>query len=292
MRSPTLASQEELTPVQLRIEERIREFDLVALLRTLFSLGYSWGDFLFSSCPSMRSVDSLCQHIRFISSKVEIFLNLGLLASNSPLPSFFFKLMDDDTIGGELFQKYLHFFDHHLLNGLMQSTAIEHNRAYFPSWREAQRDYFTLAGLDSLATFALLIQLTYPDFSTSVTKRPKSIPIRESAFSLGKPLGRESIIGGNATKTYTSFHVVITTDEPCYKIQTPWPIEIRRRLAEYLSPLLSRVEIHLSLLLIIRGHEGRMKLSPASYLGFEPLGKGGAPFELLVFYGRTRAFIS
>ena len=98
------------------IAQRIHEFDVHALLNLLHHIGYSPEEILFRSHLTTISPSSLLQRIEFLSvpfRRVVVTINLGLMGPNSPLPSYFFKMIDK-LWNEKAFLDFISFFDHHL----------------------------------------------------------------------------------------------------------------------------------------------------------------------------------
>jgi len=270
----------------------VKSFDICSLLKALHYLGYGWDDIFFKGIAHHTSNSSLCHEIAFgekVYPKVTLTLNLGLLSSCSLLPSFFYQAIDKDSVGGERFLRFLNFFNHYLIKEFLKTSLIEENTQLFPNWSETQRDYFSLLGLDTLSTVTFLIQIVFPEFDVVITKNLKSIKLEEFAFFLGKGgIGEDAILGGNVSKTFASFKAILFIDEELSDLLIPWPIEIRKRLKTVVFPLLQRVDIHLTVLLVIRNKKSQMTLSQGSYLGFERVGNSPHPFELMIFHGHVK----
>jgi hypothetical protein len=279
-----------MDPRQILIKE-VKAFDPCSLLHALGYLGYQWDDLFFEGISHSKSASSIWEKIDFYETgypKVCLTVNLGLLSNFSPLPSFFFRKIDLDPLGGERLIRFLNFFNHHLLKEFFESTLLENNEKLFPNWIERQRDYFSLLGLNSVSTIHFLMTLSFPEFDVLVDKQIKHLTLENSGLFLGKgALGDDSSMGGRATKTFSSFKVTLFTDEEFFGLFTPWPLEIQKRLDEMIFPLVRRVDIHLTVTLIIRGKEGHLTLCSDSHLGFDRIGKSSSPFELLIFYGHS-----
>jgi len=116
--------------IEARIAERIHSFDLPALLDVLKACGYTQGEIEYRSHRSLLSHGHLVQAISFQRTprrRVVVTVNLGLLSTHSPLPSFFFKAMDQ--ISHDQLEDFLSYFDHHLLHARLSGYSPERDEA-------------------------------------------------------------------------------------------------------------------------------------------------------------------
>ena len=110
-----------------KIEKKIRLFDICSLVKILRSLGFHEDDIYFESHLNHSSPISLCEKITFSkhAPRVLILLNMGLLSSQSSLPSFFIKYMENEEVYADKFLRFLSFFSHHLIRGIEQRKLIQ-----------------------------------------------------------------------------------------------------------------------------------------------------------------------
>ena len=96
--------------IELKIQSKKDEFDFISLWRLLNYLGYANNRIRFKSYNSLVSQNSLIRKLSFDGQdekKVVITLNLGLLGPQTPLPSYFQKMIDDGDNGcGTIFSVY------------------------------------------------------------------------------------------------------------------------------------------------------------------------------------------
>ena len=276
-----------------KIAKNIRSFDLVALVRLLNRLGFPRSEIYFECHEALSSATSLCQSITFsnISPRVRIQLNLGLLGTNSPLPTFFQKYMEEEEINPKTFARFLGFFNHHLVQQFLEMTEPQHHFPFFTNWRETKCHYLSLLGFQSISTLWLLMKLIFPELVVNIKKNARLVRLDSSSLTLGRDgLGYESYIGERYEQTLSSFNVTFTTDDEVSVLGTPWPIEINKRLGSLLFPILKGTDLHLTLSLIIRKKFNCIHLGANSFLGFDRIGKNRKPFKLLLFHGFIRDF--
>ncbi len=274
-----------------KIEGRIRDFDLKSLVVALESVGIKRSEIYFESNPQNTSAKSLCESISFSKRfpKVRVVLNMGLLGANSPLPSYFQKLMDEEEIDAERFMRFLGFFNHLLIKQHLNLMLPEKNRDFFDDWEETHFHYLSLLGFESISTLWLLIKISFPELVVNIKKNARMLRLNSSSLVLGRDsLGPNSYIGERLEQTLSSFRIVFTTEDETSELGTPWPIEITNRLRKWLFPVLSKTDVHLSILLVIKHKTGHIHLTQNHHLGFDRIGLSTAPFELLLFHGYVK----
>ena len=91
------------------IRRRIADFDLFALLDLLEFMGYESEEIVFRGHATQVSPPALLHDIEFHTSpgeRVVISINFGLLAADSPLPSYFLHVLEqtdvDEDQGGHV----------------------------------------------------------------------------------------------------------------------------------------------------------------------------------------------
>src|SRR5262245_32579683 len=97
------------------VTARAREFDAGALLAVLAELGYRDQDIVLRSRHGTSRSGSLLHEVTFEQVPrpcVVITVNLGLLGSESPLPSYMLKLAEEST---DRLVPFFEYFDHFLL---------------------------------------------------------------------------------------------------------------------------------------------------------------------------------
>lgn len=277
--------------VKSRIADNIKRFDVCSLLELLHEIGYRSSDIYYESNPDCSSRSSLCEEIFFSDDqpKVRLKLNLGLLSGNSPLPNFFKKKMDAGTIDGDLFTRYIHFFDHHLISNLLAMSMPDINDLFFSSWQETKGHYLKLLDLNSISTLWHMFQACFPELKVKVLKAPKIFKKNSSSVVLGKTrLGVESFLGKKIIQTIPSFKIMLIGEESTTDLRVPWPIEIKERLKRLIFSILQRTHIHFRLIFIQTDRQEVACLKPTTQLGYCMLGKNQEPFKVLLFSGYSK----
>src|SRR6218665_3889515 len=102
-------------PIERRIRERVRSFDIPALLAVLEASGYGDAEIEYRGQRTTVHQSHLVQDIEFIhepDKRVVITVNMGLLSAQSPLPSFLMQTMDQ--LDHDRLERFIFYF-HHLL---------------------------------------------------------------------------------------------------------------------------------------------------------------------------------
>ena len=171
-----------------KIQQKIRCFDLLALMKLLERLGFKQKDLYFISHYDHASSTSLCEDIMFFneSPRVRITLNLGLLSNHTPLPSFLLKWIEEEDLKPVSFLNFLNFFNNQLIHEFLRGLSPEKNPHFFSNWRETKYHYFSLLGFESISTLWLMIKNCFPELVISVKKNRRTIHLSSKTIILGK----------------------------------------------------------------------------------------------------------
>lgn len=280
--------------LQERIAKNVKRFDVCALLKLLYEIGYHKNDIYFESHQDTSSRSSLCENIIFSEShpKVRLILNVGLLSGNSPIPNFFKKKMDSGIIDAKLFTTYLHFFDHHLISNLLSMSMPDINNVFFSSWQETKNHYLKLLDLNSTSTLWHLFQACFPELKVEVLKAPKIFKKNSSLVILGTTrLGIDSFLGKKIVQTIPSFKIMLTGEETTTDMMIPWPIEIKARLKRMIFAILQRTHIHFRIIFIQKAGTDQARLNKSTQLGYCMLGKSSKSLRILLFSGYSKNLV-
>lgn len=280
-----------MEPILTRIKQKIKSFDICALLKLLKDLGYSNDDIYFQSNCDLSSYSSLCEDIFFSESspKVSIILNIGLLSSNSPLPNFFRKKMDSGSVNSFLFTRFLSFFDHHAIKSLLAMSMPDINDIFFSSWREMQGHYLKLLDLNSTSTLWHLFRLCFPELIVEVVKFPRVFKQNTFSIMLGSTrLGVESFLGKKIEQTIPSFKFTLISEDTHTELKIPWPQEIKRRLKSLVFAIFQRTDIHFRVTFILKNNKEIAQLSRSCLLGYSTIGESQQFLKILLFSGFSK----
>jgi hypothetical protein len=277
-------------PVEQRIRERIRGFDIPALLDVLAASGYGDAEIEYRGHRTTVHQSHLVHDIQFIHQprkRVVITVNVGLLSAQSPLPSFLMQTMDQ--LDHDRLERFIGFFDQHLLRECFAGLYPEREGALLPGWPEAAKDRLRLLRPTCQSTLHWLFSKVFPETELSVRREVRPQRVAAPEMRLGaSALGEGGSMGGFASIPTGGMEVRIFCNEPVCSSGVPWAVEARRRFEADLLPLLSETVLMLTVILVLRDQEGVLRLERQSHLGYDPL--HGIPVQtrqVLLFSGDT-----
>jgi hypothetical protein len=273
------------------ISKRASAFDPIALLDLLAHLGYRPEEILFESHESVASQPRLIHSIEFKKSPIRhvvISLNMGLLATQSPLPTYFRDLLQDADLDEQAFAEFLRFFDHRLLQNSILAIYPERDTTVIRDWEQMKLGLLKLLGIRSESTLHWLFQLACPELEVRVDRGTLSRFVKLDGAELGVSVVGDprTVLGGWTKAPVPGFHVTLFCEEEHTDFGRPWAEDVRRRLDSIVFPVISDAALELKVSLVIRSEKVWAQLRPGSYLGFDRI-KGGARRnrEVQVFKG-------
>ncbi len=279
--------------IRKKIEENIHCFDLCALIKLLEAHRIDRKNIYFECSTNQSSSNNLCQKIIFdeTSSHVTLILNIGLFTASSLLPSYIHRMIDTEEINSDAFNRFLNFFNHHMMDSFLQATLPESDTSLFSNWRQTKIHYLSLLGFESISTLSFLMKICFPDLVVEVKKNPKVMSLHSSSLVLGKDqLGYSAFLGNRMQETLSSFKIIFSTDHELSQQRIPWPLEITKRMSELVFPILKKTDLHLSVELRIKNKSNYLTLDKSSYLGFDRMWKSSHPLNICLFFGLIKNF--
>ncbi len=258
--------------LEKKIVKRIHEFDVISLLRLLYSMDYSPDNVSFRSNDSVCSQTGLISGISFIQKpfrRVIITFNLGLLSAQSPLPQYFRNIMEQSDEDNEFFMRLCGYLDHYLIKDYLQNIYPEFNTCYFPDWIQAKKDYINILNLQSSSALHWLFQIVFPEITVRVENVVLDGEIKTEAIRLGKTMLGDAVFGKKTDYLVQGRRVTLFTDDEMTYMQVPWPREIEQRLNNLLFPILRPVGIDLEIILILKAQKKWVRLHDDSFLGYD-----------------------
>lgn len=258
--------------MEAAIMARARRFSLGALLDALHAIGYSDDDIELRSHATSTHRDSVVDSVRFAHSprRATVVLNLGLLAPQSMLPSYFQAQLSSQGEGG--LSEFLGFFAHRLLRGSAVSQHPERNPDYFSDWRSTLSQLLSMLGLRSLSAVHWVFALSYPELGVSVQRTTMTRPVRTRGVRLGRwAIGDGAVLGEVAQVPVSGIAVKLLSDEPVTHYGQPWARAADERLHEQVFPVLAHYGLYLHVSLILRDQRNFLVLRPNEFLGYTPL---------------------
>ncbi|PPD04263.1 MAG: hypothetical protein CTY29_06260 [Methylobacter sp.] len=279
-----------MTAIEARITEHAGRFDPVNLLNLLTHLGYGVEQIVFaghfSACSQARLIESIKFHHQPVKKAV-ITLNLGLLSGQSPLPSYFFKWVQDGSIDDERFAEFFGYFDDRLLRRLLLAIYPECDQTLDPNWETRKRTSLKTLKLDSAVSLHWLTQMIFPELQVRVEKITLERSVDLGAPVLGKSqLGYQNVIGKIKKLPVPGKRITLIADTADFHKDQPWPHEIESRLQTLMFPVFTGMELDLEIWLIIRSQSGWLSLKQNSYLGYESVYSENPEFQhIRIFSG-------
>ena len=266
------------TPLEKKISAKIRQFNIVALLRLLVWAGYPREKIRFKSHPGISSQKGLIQDIEFREAperRVVISMNLGLLSAQSPIPSYFLKMIDRGDIEPLPFNQFIGYFDHPLIFKYLMSIYSEGIQFLFPDFRDERLRSLQTLDLTSCSALHWLLRLVVPELGVSVEKAIMQHDIRTVPLRLGKSvIGSDATFGEKKRSPVYGRRITFYSDDEATPRGDPWSKEIKKRLNDLIFPLLHKLGLDVEIFLIIRTQASYAKLHSQSYLGYDKI-RGG-----------------
>jgi hypothetical protein len=273
------ARQSGSAELERELSRRATEFDPVSLVQLLHNdLGYGSEDVFFQSNHAYTSATALVQSVEFESDPVRhvvVTLNLGLLGTQSPLPSYFKQLLSGRDLDEGGLLEFIRFFDHRVIQGFINAADPARDGTTFKDFDQTKRSYLALLGLRSTSSLHWLFELIFPELGVRVepSTLTRTMPlegVRLNATTLGSP----AVLGGQARIPAPGFEVTLYCDEERTDFGGPWVESVRQRLDDVAFPALAASAIDLRVTLVIRSETVHARLSYESYLGFDRI-RGG-----------------
>ncbi|MCP3064794.1 type VI secretion system baseplate subunit TssG [Myxococcus sp. K38C18041901] len=262
--------------LEQRIRERIRDFDIPALLSLLAAAGYGEDAIEYRSHRTLAHQGHLVDDIQFLDvprRRVILTVNLGLLGVQSPLPMFLLRQVEHlDPAETERMERLLGYFDHALLRARFAGLHPERDSTLLPGWEAATRSRLSLMNLTSPSTLHWLFSRAYPEAEVSVRREvyPRRLETRGAQVSATR-LGDTTAMGGFASVPTGGVEITLVFDDCHCGTGIPWALEAPRRLSQGVLPLLARTSAPLGVWMVLREPPGPARLQQDSYLGHTPL---------------------
>lgn len=262
------------------------QMDLAPLLNALHSIGYSAQSIVYRSQFTTLHQPSLVQAIEFhrapsgpdASSVAVITLNIGLLAPQSPLPSYVFRYLAAQH--GSSLSAFLGLCAHHLLRQVVESQV--QILSFAPQGRAlAGRQTLTLLGLTTPSTLHWLFGHAFPELEVEITRGTQRIalPARQVTFG-ATHFGDGSTFGAESRLQVPSLHIQLWAEGLHSATGAPWIREVPARLAAWLWPLFGQHNLYVEVELFIRDASDVLTLGPDAQLGHQPFFSPDQPWSV------------
>jgi len=277
--------------LERKMEEQAWKFDIISFLRLVISVGYGPHEIRFEGHDTLCSQNRLIQRVRFYRDRggkeVTITLSLGLLGVQSPLPSYFRKVLETDETSAESFARFIGFFDHHLIRNYL--CAIYPELRFFFQGVPLLTMESGLQAFDirSVSMLHVIFSRVFPEARIQVERRTLNMTLSGSSLSLGHcVLGHSEMLGKRTTISVYGRRIVLYVDEEVTDEQRPWAEEARSRLNRLLFPVLAPLAMELEIRLRIASRSRWVRLHPTCCLGYDTLKSPHQhPLDLCLFRG-------
>ena len=272
---------------------RAHEFTLPALLDALAALGLLAEEIEFRSHRTQAHQAFLIHGVELADNprRAVISLNIGLLAAQSPLPSYFFALLEDGRHDSDAVISFLALFDHPLLRDRARAEYPERDRRTIADWDYDKSLILRLMALQSPNSLHWLFQRVFPELGVEVSRVVQRRTLQTEQVILGGALGDSRALGGHVKMAAGGVSLTLYCDEPRSPAGRPWAIEAARRFTAHILPLLQDQNFFLDVWLVIfdsstTAHLVSEKAAPDSFLGYDPLGrsKHSPPVQRVLLY--------
>jgi hypothetical protein len=274
----TTARADKLTE---KLNERIGEFDILALIRYLKYYGYEETNMRFTSHQSMMSQTKLVEQVKLYEKHVVITVNLGLLGIQTPLPSSMIKEVVERKLDVDSeTDRLLKLLDHVLILNFVASIYPEVNINFFSQWQKTRRNILIIQNVHSIAFLYWLFQRVFPEFVIRFDEKfvPRKVSTESVILDQGG-LNGVARLGGVALMSDLCVHINLCLELAHYRTQTIWVSEVEQRLKNFVYPLLNKQETYVFISLELE-HESNVRLSNDSRLGRDLLPSNTLGIEL------------
>ncbi len=287
----------EIGRIEAEISVRKNEFDIISLLRVLFSIGYLPEEIFFKSYNSLCSQVGLIRDIKFYRKPVKnvtIILNMGLLSAQGTLPNYFQKFIDKGMMDVKSFYEFIGYFDHSMMYNFFQYVYPELNLNRLMNYDNMKSGYLQMLDLRSCSTLDWMFRQVFPELDVCVEKGVFPRKVSMKSLKLGYAiLGGNAVFGDKTSVMVSGRRITLFCDNESTETGDPWPREIKKRLRMIIFPVLSVVGVDLEIILVITSQKQWVKLHQGSYLGYDKIRGGNDRYKRIrIFKGYICCFDS
>jgi len=279
-----------INKIEAEISRRKCDFDIISLLRLLFFIGYQPEEIIFESYNSLCSQAGLIKKIKFRREPVKnviITLNMGLLSAQGTLPNYFQKSIDRGMMDVKSFYDFIGYFDHSMMYNFFKYVYPELDLNRLINFEHMKSNYLQMLDLKSCTTLDWMFRLIFPELEVCVDKGLFPRKISMKSLKLGHTiLGGNAVFGDKTSIMVAGRKITLLCDEELTQISDPWPKEIKKRLKQYIFPILRAIGIDLEIILVIKSQKQWVKLHHGSYLGYDKIQGGSDRYKRIgIFKG-------
>jgi len=280
LEAPARLAADRLAEIEQKIVERIRDFEVTALLELLASIGHGPVDIAFRAHHASGPQPTLLHAIEFpprlpglTAARVLITVNLGLLSCRSPLPSYFQRLLRDVETADPLIEM-IDVLDRSLLHTRLTWDRRERSVA---TWDMTRRNFLRVFGLDSPLGLDWLFRRVFPELGVQVRRISDEYRMDFDGATLGSSKLGACTFGAVARVGVHDMEVLLVCEGALYRGDMPWVREGDRRLRSFVFPLLDEVCMTLSVVFVLLDRGDGAQLGPKGRIGYNPIWRPGEP---------------
>ena len=272
-----------------KISQNARNFEILPLVRVLETAGFAFDDILWKSSRDTAKANSVIESVDFSLSKqglVSVCVTRGLFGADGLLPSYFHRLVNEMS-DPEPFFEFMHFFEHGLIREFVLSLYPQVNHGVTGNWANLKASYLGMSGVSSVSTLTWLFQLYFPELVVRVTRQNVADSTDSYAFRTGtNTLDGTGIVGNTYAAQVQGFRITMLAQDERNDIGQLWPHVVRERLQKFLTSLLEKFRLHLTVELEIQQHETWASIQQSGFLGYDRIrGDAETGHRVLVHHG-------
>lgn len=275
--------QGRLTPsIKSRLENEVGRFELFALVSLLQYYGYDAKDIRLVGYSGLESQPRFIRSLEFVDNYVVLTLYFGISGANGVLPSYMMKMVDSEVIDDRHFKELVEFFDQFILgswlNGMMPEKHIQKLGKY--RWLRSAQNFRSLSSLN------WLFSAVFPEQQVRISRIQVNLSLSNRPAVIGKSkVGLEMILGDKTPVLAYSYKVLLISDFENDSRGMLWHGIIRKRISEYIQPVLKGLDIHFEIWMAIRSSRSWVKLlDEGNYIGYDRLKGREHDFKRIMIY--------
>lgn len=267
---------------EARLRAGARRFEVGALLMLLRQRGYPRGQVLLKSHWSRASAATLIHRVDFrdradpdATRRVAVvWLNMGLLSAQTPLPDHLLGLFEDPRVDEGRFADFVHYFDHVVLERYLMALHPELDPVLSEAPAAMSRSLLSLVGLDSRCALHWAAQRVFPELAVLLRRgaRQRTVAVAELVLGEGA-LSESTLLGGTVEVPGPGYLLALTAEDAESPTGQPWPSVVDARLQRQLFPLMAASRIALQVTLTAPRVSGGLGLGQGR-LGLQPMADG------------------
>ncbi|MGI0119072.1 hypothetical protein [Zooshikella sp. RANM57] len=255
-----------------KINSHLNRFDILALLKLLDYKGYTTDKIRFKSNANLTSQKRIVERVEFIFEYVHITLNLGLLGTQTHLPSYWLKKLDHYTLDRPQLEALLILLDHMIILDFLGQLYPEINRYYFTQWHQIVQQHVFLDTTLSSMNLHWLLTHVFPEFDIILEQQPRVQSTQAKTHTFGmSTFNSTTTLGGIGFQTVSSLLIRLTLRYADYRHNLNWENEINYRLRHYVLVFFTNKSVNFDIVFTTSIPREGLRLQLQSQLGQDTL---------------------